>query len=275
MSFDDAVRKLAAAGIESPRAEARLLYAHALGVTRDETLSPTLQPTPEQAARFAAMVARRAAREPSAYITGHKEFWSMDFAVGPGVLVPRPDSETLIEEALRIFPDRAMSLRIGDLGAGSGILLIAALTEFPNASGIGFESSPEAFVWARCNTDRLLLGRAEIRPDDWNVAPENSFDLIFSNPPYIRGGEIDSLAPDVAGYEPRAALDGGPDGLAAYRDLARLLPRLLKIGGRAILEIGAGQAPTMEPLFRDSGLKVSRITPDLAGIPRALVLEKG
>ena len=275
MTFDEAARKLAAAGIESPRAEARLLYAHALGVTRDEALSPTLRATPEQAAGFAAMVARRAAREPSAYITGHKEFWSMDFAVGPGVLVPRPDSETLIEEALRIFPDRATPLRIADLGAGSGILLIAALKEFPRASGIGFERSPEALVWARRNAERLVPGRADIRPDDWNVAPENNFDLIFCNPPYIPSGEIDSLMPDVAGYEPRAALDGGPDGLAAYRDLARLLPRLLKTGGRAILEIGAGQAPAMEPLFRDSGLRVSHITPDLAGIPRALVLEKG
>jgi release factor glutamine methyltransferase len=113
------------------------------------------------------------------------------------------------------------------------------------------------------------------RHADWNVAPDNSFDLIFSNPPYIPGGEIDSLAPEVSRYEPRTALDGGPDGLSGYRDLARLLPRLLKTGGRAILEIGAGQAPAMEPLFRDSGVKRVRIAPDLAGIPRALVLEKG
>jgi release factor glutamine methyltransferase len=221
------------------------------------------------------MVVRRVAREPSAYITGHKEFWSLEFAVGPGVLVPRPDSETLIEESLRIFPDLAMPLRIGDLGTGSGILLIAALKEFPNASGIGFESSPEAFVWARGNAVHLMPGRADIRHADWNVAPDNSFDLIFSNPPYIPGGEIDSLAPEVSRYEPRTALDGGPDGLSGYRDLARLLPRLLKTGGRAILEIGAGQAPAMEPLFRDSGVKRVRIAPDLAGIPRALVLEKG
>lgn len=275
MTFDQAVRQLAAAGIESPRAEARLLYAYALGVTRDEALSPARVPTQEQAARIASMVGRRVAREPSAYITGHKEFWSMDFAVGPGVLVPRPDSETLIEEALRIFSDRAMPLRIGDLGAGSGILLIAALKEFPNASGIGFESSPEAFVWARRNANRLMRERADIRQAGWNVAPDNSFDLIFSNPPYIPGGEIDSLAPEVSRYEPRAALDGGPDGLFAYRDLARLLPRLLKAGGRAILEIGAGQAPAVEPFFRDSGVKLVRIAPDLAGIPRALVLEKG
>ena len=273
MTLDEAAQRLAAAGIESPRAEARLLLAHALGITRDETLTP-VQPTPEQALAFEGVVARRAAREPSAYITGHKEFWSMDFRVGPGVLVPRPDSETLIEEALRIFPDRTAPLHIADLGAGSGILLIAALKEFPHASGIGFESSDAAFPWAKLNAERLMMGRAEIRHADWDTAPQNSFDLVFSNPPYIPAGEIAGLDPDVARHEPRAALDGGADGLDAYRALARLLPRLLKSQGRAILEIGAGQAPAMEPLFRDSGLAYRRITPDLAEIPRALVLEK-
>jgi release factor glutamine methyltransferase len=191
------------------------------------------------------------------------------------VLVPRPDSETLIEEALRIFPDRDAPLRIGDLGAGSGILLLAALKEFPQASGVGFESSPAAFVWARRNAGRLMPGRADIRQADWNVAPDNSFDLLFCNPPYIPGGEIDSLAPEVSGHEPRAALDGGPDGLDAYRGLAKLIPRILRPGGKAVLEIGFGQAPAMEPLFRDSGVNLVRIAPDLAGTPRALVLEKG
>ena len=272
MNFDEAARKLAAAGIESPRAEARLLYTHALGVTRDQALSATLQPTSEQAARFSAMVARRAAREPSAYITGHKEFWSMTFSVGSGVLVPRPETETLIEEALKLFPDRNAPLAIADLGTGSGAILLAALQEFSSATGVGFEFSERALIWARANA--LHQPRAEIRFADWSEA-EGPFDLVFSNPPYIPSDEIENLDPEVARFEPRAALDGGPDGLAAYRDLARLLPRLLKAGGRAILEIGAGQAPAMEPLFRDSGLKVCRIAPDLAGIPRALVLEKG
>jgi release factor glutamine methyltransferase len=199
----------------------------------------------------------------------------MDFLVGPGVLVPRPDSETLIEEALRIFPDRGQPLRIADLGAGSGILLIAALKEFSRASGIGFESSDEAFAWGSRNAERLMVDRADLRHADWAQAPENSFDLVLINPPYIPSGDIDGLEPEVAKHEPRAALDGGPDGLGAYRALAGLLPRLLKQGGHAILEIGAGQAPDMEPLFHNSGLKVARVTPDLAGIPRALVLEKG
>jgi release factor glutamine methyltransferase len=271
--FEEAARLLAAAGLESPRAEARLLYAHALGTTRDETLLASLKPTQEQAARFAAMIARRAAREPCAYITGAKEFWSMDFQVGPGVLVPRPETETLIEQALKLVAHRVVPLRIADLGTGSGILLIAALKEFINASGVGFESSKESFHWGEQNVARLMPGRAKIRLADWNEA-EGPFDLVFSNPPYIPSAEIDSLEPEVSRFEPRAALDGGSDGLGSYRALAGLLPRILKPGGHAILEIGQGQGPAMEPLFRGSGLKLLHIAPDLAGIPRAVILEK-
>lgn len=270
MTFDEAVGRLAAAGIDNPRAEARLLLAHALGTSRDATLSaPPL--TPDQAAQFAGLVARRAAREPLAYITGRKEFWSLDFAVGPGVLVPRPDTETLIEEAIRLYPDRSLPLAIADLGTGSGAILIAALKEFPNARGIGFESSSQAFLWACRNAHALMPGRAEIRLADWTAA-RGPFDLVFSNPPYIPSAEIATLEPDVRDHEPLAALDGGPDGLDAYRALGRLLPGLLKPGGHAVVEMGAGQAGAMELLF--TGLGVLRLAPDLAGVPRALVLNK-
>ena len=266
--------RLGAAGIERPRAEARLLLAHVLGGERSRTLSGAL--TPEQAADFERLVARRAAREPLAYITGHKEFWSLDFEVGPGVLVPRPDSETLIEEALKLFPDRDAPLRIGDLGAGSGALLIAALTEFPKAIGLGFESSLAAHAWAQRNlgihVPGHVPGRAQILPDDWRTAPEDYFDLILCNPPYIPSADIAALEPEVRDHEPRAALDGGRDGLDAYRGLAGLLPRVLRPDGIAILEIGVGQGAAMEPLFRT--LEMVRIAPDLAGIPRALVLKK-
>jgi release factor glutamine methyltransferase len=270
VTFDEAVGRLAAAGIDNPRAEARLLLAHALGTSRDATLSaPPL--TPDQAAHFEAMVARRAAREPLAYITGRKEFWSLDFAVGPGVLVPRPDTETLIEEAIRLYPDRSLPLAIADLGTGSGAILIAALKEFPNARGIGFESSSQAFLWACRNAHALMPGRAEIRLADWTAA-RGPFDLVFSNPPYIASAEIGTLEPDVRDHEPRAALDGGPDGLDAYRALGRLLPGLLKPGGHALVEMGAGQAGAMELLF--PRLRVLRLAPDLAGVPRALVLNR-
>jgi release factor glutamine methyltransferase len=268
MSLEEAAAALAAAGIDNPRAEARLLLAHALGVSRDATLStPPL--TPDQAARFAGLVARRTAREPLAYICGRKEFWSMDFAVGPGVLVPRPDTETLIEEAIRLYPDRTLPLAIADLGAGSGAILIAALKEFPNAKGIGFESSPDAFFWACRNVHALMPARAEVRLAGWKDA-SGPFDLVFSNPPYIPTAQIAALEPEVRDHEPRAALDGGPDGLDAYRALGRQLPGLLKPGGHAILEIGAGQAAAVEPLF--AHLEILRLAPDLAGVPRALVL---
>ena len=275
MKFDEAVAALAAAGIDNPRSEARLLFAHVLGISRDETLAALAQNAPplsaDQAARLAALVARRVGREPLAYITGRKEFWSLDFAVGPGVLVPRPDTETLIEEAIRLYPNRNGPLNIADMGTGSGAILIAALKEFPNASGIGFESSPHAFDWAQRNAQALAPGRAEIRLADWGQA-SGAFDLIFSNPPYIPSAEIDTLEADVRGYEPRAALDGGPDGLQAYRELGRLLPGLLKPRGHAVLELGAGQAGAVEPLF--PSLEIVRLASDLAGIPRALILQR-
>jgi len=268
VTLDDATRALAAGGVDNPRAEARLLLAHVLGISRERTLTAT--PTPQQAQAYAAAVARRANREPFAYITGHREFWSLDFAVGPGVLVPRPDTETLIEEALRTVPDRNAPLAVADLGTGSGAILVAALREFPNATGIGFESSPVAHACAARNADRLVPGRAEIRLADWGAAT-GPFDLVFSNPPYIPTAEIESLDPDVARYEPHAALDGGPDGLDAYRALARLLPRILAPGGFALLKIGVGQAAAMGTLFQN--LRLLRITPDLAGIPRCVLLQ--
>ena len=269
MTLDEATRALADAGIDNPRMEARLLFAHALGISRDQTLTATA--TAEQAAKFETFVARRTAREPFGYISGRREFWSMDFEVGPGVLVPRPDTETLIEEALRLVPDCSASLKIADMGTGSGAILIAALKEFPNATGIGLESSQEAFNFASHNARMHMPDRAEIRLADWNTA-QGPFDLVFSNPPYIPSTGIESLAPDVANFEPRAALDGGADGLSAYRSLAELLPGLLKPGGHALLEIGFGQAQAIKTLFPD--LEILRIAPDLSGVPRCVILRK-
>lgn len=249
-----AAQRLAKAGIDSARLDARILWQHAGG----------------DAGLFESAITRRLAREPVAYITGRKEFWSLDLEVGAGVLVPRPDTETLIEEALRLVADRTAPLRIADLGAGSGAILLAALAEFPNATGIGFEAAPQAHGYAVRNAARLAGPRTEIRLADWQAADER-FDLVFSNPPYIPSKDIESLAPEVRDHEPRAALDGGADGLEAYRALGRLLPRLLNPGGYALLEIGLGQAAAMEPLF--PGLEMVRIAPDLAGVPRCVVLK--
>ena len=251
----EAAKRIAAAGSDSARLDARLLWDHAQKTGVD----------------FQTLVVRREKREPIAYITGHKEFWSLDFHVGPGVLIPRPDTETLIEEALRLVPDRNAPLQIADLGTGSGAILVAALKEFPLATGIGFEASPEAFGWARENAARLIGAHAQIQQADWSGA-QGPFDLVFSNPPYISSGEIESLAPDVSQFEPRAALDGGPDGLDAYRALAELLPDMLKPGGYALLEIGSGQANAVTALFLK--LEILRVAPDLSGVPRCVTLRK-
>lgn len=267
-----AAARLRQAGVDSARLDARILLAQAMGVGREDLIAGTRQPMQEQEQAFQTLIARRSAREPLAYITGTREFWSLDFKVGPGVLVPRPETETLIEAALAACPDRAAPLSIGDLGTGSGALLLAALAEFPKARGIGFERSAEALAYARINLRALgFEGRGEIIAADWNDVRDGSFDLIFSNPPYIPSAEIPTLEPDVRLYEPRAALDGGTDGLDAYRSLAELLPRLLRPGAIAVLELGQGQAERVELLFRD--LTVLHVAPDLAGNPRVLVLK--
>jgi release factor glutamine methyltransferase len=269
----DAAERLTDAGVDSARVDARILLAGAMEISREQLIAAIRQPTFAEVAAFQTLVDRRLAREPLAYITGHKEFWSLDFAVGPGVLVPRPETETLIETALSLFPDRAAALSIADLGTGSGAILIAVLKEFSRARGVGFERSPDALRYARANLRaRACTGRGEIIAADWNDAPAERFDLILSNPPYIPSADIATLEPEVRLYEPRAALDGGATGLDAYQALAALLPKLLRPGGVALLELGHDQADLAKPLFRD--LAVLRIVPDLARIPRVLVLKK-
>lgn len=269
----ETAERLTRAGVESARLDARILLARAMHMSREQLIAALRQPNAAEAASFWAMTDRRAAREPLAYITGHKEFWSLDFKVGPGVLVPRPDTETLVETALGLFADHTAPLAVADLGTGSGAILIAIMKEFPQARGWGFERSPDALRYAQSNLDAHGLGsRGEIVAADWNTAPAESFDLILSNPPYIPKAQIDFLEPEVRLYEPHAALDGGADGLDAYRTLAGILPRLLRPGGMALLELGVGQSLLVEPLFRN--LETLRIMPDLAGIPRVLVLKR-
>jgi release factor glutamine methyltransferase len=252
-----AARRLAAAGIDNPRLDARLLMAHAHG---DSTL-------------FESLVARRAGREPLAYITGHKEFWSLDFEVGPGVLVPRPETETIIEQAFARFPDHSLPLRVLDFGTGTGCLLISFLKEYPNAYGLGLEISDEARAYALRNVTRHGLGaRGEIRAGGWPVTFFGTYDVILSNPPYIRSADIAGLEPEVRLHEPSLALDGGPDGLVAYRALAHEIERVMVPGGCALVEIGAGQNEAVSVLFSEAGLELGCIAPDLAGIPRVLTV---
>ena len=248
--------RLRAAGIESPGLEARLLWEHANKLSLS----------------FDSLIARRVGREPIAYIVGRKEFWSVEFEVGPGALIPRPETETLVELALRQMPDRDGSYRVLDLGTGTGCLLIASLMEYANASGIGIDRSEQALGWARRNVARHRLeDRCELVRGTWS-AVGGRFDLIFANPPYIRSGDLDALPADVRDFEPRAALDGGLDGLDAYRGIAPLLRECLRRRGAALLEIGARQHQLVREIMEAQGLNISRIAPDLAGIPRCVVV---
>jgi release factor glutamine methyltransferase len=273
----DAVARLAAAGIDDPRREARLLLAATLGLTAAAVLgNPDLLLPPAEQARFAALIARRAAREPTARLIVRREFWSLDFVLRPETLVPRPDSETVVEAALAQIADRAAPHRILDLGTGTGCLLLALLSELPCATGIGVDIVPNAARTARCNAVSLgLAGRAGFFAGAWAAAITGRFDVIVANPPYIPGGTIDALAPEVAHHDPRVALDGGVDGLAAYRVLAPEAARLLQDGGIAVFELGAGQAAAVAAIMAATGLVVGECRRDLAGIERCVVLRKG
>jgi len=225
----------------------------------------------EQAA-VEAMVARRAAREPLALILGRREFWSLEFAVSPATLIPRPDSETLIEAALAAFADRAPPGHVLDLGTGTGCLLLAALSEFRGAIGIGVDRSAAAAALAARNAASLgMTDRAAFACCDWAGALHGRFDLVLCNPPYIPSSDLGSLMPEVARHEPWSALDGGPDGLSSYRQLMPELPRLLSPGGIAVLELGAGQAKAVTALAWEAGFSATA-RQDLSGIVRVLVL---
>lgn len=236
---------------DTPDLDARLLFAAA----SDE-------------AQFDVLVARRMAHEPVAYITRTRGFWTIDLEVGPGVLIPRPDSETLIEAAVALCGD-AGPRRVLDLGTGSGALLLAALDQWPDATGIGVEASEAALAIATRNAARIALGRAEMRHGDWTAGVDETFDLVLCNPPYVE--EAAALAPQVRDYEPGAALFAGADGLAAYRAIAPQIGRVMR--GIACIEIGWTQRDAVTALFEDEGFDVA-CHRDLGGRDRCLVLTR-
>lgn len=250
-----------------PRQDAETLMAHAFSVTVSELhLRHLDDPAP---AAFAALLGRRLAREPIAYITRRAGFWTVELEVGPGVLIPRADSETLIAAAQEHFGRRSPAT-ILDLGTGPGTLLLAALDQWPEARGLGIDASPEALEYARRNAARLnLASRAEFRDGDWSNGLMSAFDLILCNPPYITTGA--DLPPDVRDWEPQRALFAGADGLEAYRRVAPDLPCLLAPCGIACLEIGEGQAGAVAELFSDTAFTISSRR-DLRGITRCLML---
>ncbi len=264
---------LGAAGIDEPHREARILLAHVLGVDLAGLLRRRSGPvTPEEDERFERLVSRRAAHTPAAVLLGHREFWSLDFLVTPDTLIPRPDSELIIESALELHPDRRVGC-ILDLGSGTGCLLLAALTEFPSAWGLGVDRSEAAAMVAQANAQRLgLASRTAIMVGNWTEAIAGCFDLLLCNPPYIEAAVIPDLMPEVALHEPHLALDGGADGLDPYRILFPDLQRRLAPGGTALFEFGVGQAAALLELARRAGLTVVGVRADLAGHPRVMIL---
>lgn len=266
VALGDAAARLSAVS-DTPRLDAELLMAHALGVERDDLLMRHLDAAVPQG--FAALVARRMGHEPVAYITGSRGFWSIELAVGPGALIPRPDSEALIEAAIEYFDARAPEVVL-DLGTGPGTLLLAALDHWPAAKGLGIDASEAALGYARANAAALgLAGRAAFQPGDWAEGLEGPFDLILCNPPYI--GTDEEIGEDVRRFEPPSALFAGADGLDDYRRILPDLRRLLAPGGAAVLEIGWTQAEAVSKLALDQGFSL-RVRNDLGGRPRAVLL---
>jgi release factor glutamine methyltransferase len=278
----EARRNLAArlrdGGIDTPELDARILIGHALG--RDHTAlaaAPARRLTAAEESAIAALARRRLAHEPIARILGAKEFWSLQLAVSAATLVPRPETETVVEAALAAVArqrPRPRALRIADLGTGSGAIMLALLTELPKAFGVGTDLDPDALAVARGNARRLGLTRAAFVACDMAAALRGPFDLIVSNPPYIASGDIVTLSPEVRLFDPRRALDGGPDGLDCYRAIAAAAPALLAPGGVLVVEIGAGQAEPAAALFTAAGLAPAPPRADLNGVPRALVMRK-
>jgi release factor glutamine methyltransferase len=272
----EAARRLAACGIDSPRRDARLLAALAARLEAAAVLGypeRTLDPAARE--RFDRLVGRRMAHEPVSRIAGMREFWSLEFALSPETLDPRPDSETLVAAALERIADRAAPLRLLDLGTGTGCLLLALLSELPQASGVGLDILPGAAALARHNAASMgLESRAFFAVGRWAGAVIGERDVVLANPPYVPTAAIAALAPEVARFEPRAALDGGDDGLHGFRGLAPDLARLLAPGGFACVEVGAGQAGAAAKIFAGQGLDELGRKRDFAGIERCIVLAR-
>jgi release factor glutamine methyltransferase len=268
-AVDEAARQLSDTS-DTARLDAELLMAEALGIDRDRLILHPPDWDPPK--RFWTMIERRKAGEPIAYITGRRAFWNIEVHVGPGVLIPRPDSEVLISSAIEHFDGTGGPARILDLGTGPGTLLLAALDVWPKATGLGVDSSRRALSYAAANARRLgLEERSRFQLGNWADGIEERFDLILCNPPYVATDA--ELGPGVAEHEPHEALFAGPEGLAEIRRLAPEIPRLLAPGGMAAMEIGADQADVAASLLRRDGL-TARVVEDLGGRPRAVLLTR-
>jgi release factor glutamine methyltransferase len=265
--------RLEAAGIEGPVIDARLLVEAAAGARRTDIIADPHRTLSEaQEAALEEFIARRERREPVSHILGRKGFWKIMLSVTPHVLTPRPDTETVVERVLRDFPE-GQAFNVLDLGVGSGAILLAILAERPAAKGLGVDVSEDALAVARENAANLgLASRTALLRGDWTAGlADAGFDLVVSNPPYIPTADIDDLQPEVRDHEPRIALDGGTDGLDAYRQLAPEILRVLKPGGRFAVEIGFDQSGAVESLFREAGGEAVATAKDLADRDRVVL----
>ena len=267
--------RLRAQGIDTPDLDARLLAGASLGLDLTGLAVNAARVLDEaEGARLAEFGRRRLAGEPVARIVGHKEFWGLDLELSPATLVPRPDTETVVEAALALVRAGKLSppARILDIGTGSGALLLALLTEFPQACGVGSDTDADALLTAAANARRLHLApRAGFVRCDLGAPFARGFDLVVSNPPYIPSAEIASLAIEVRAHDPLRALDGGPDGLDAYRRIAAQAGRLLRPSGVLLLEVGRGQSAAVGALVEAAGLALMPPRRDLAGVERVVI----
>lgn len=256
-------------GVDSPRLDAELLLADSLGLDRVGLYLQYDRPLDQaELEAYRARVQRRAQREPVQYILGEAEFWSLPLHVGPAVLIPRPDTEVLVEEALKRLPETG---RVLDVGTGSGAIAIAIAQERPQVTVLALDRSRAALEVAARNVARHHLeARVQLVEGDLVQLPEGPYDLVVSNPPYIPTADWEGLMPDVHDHEPRLALDGGADGLDAYRALAVQAPRILRPGGWFMVEVGIGQAEAVATLFAEAGLQSTGVRNDYAGIPRVV-----
>jgi release factor glutamine methyltransferase len=271
-AWTSARKRLDAAGVDGPVIDARLLVEAAADASRADIIAdPHRILSDEQSERLEDYISRRERREPVSHILGRRGFWKIMLRVTPDVLTPRPDTETLVELTLRQFPE-GRAFNVLDLGVGSGAILLAILAERPAAKGLGVDVSEAALAVARDNAASLgVAARVALLRGDWTAGlAEASFDLVVSNPPYVRTGEIAGLDPEVRDHEPRLALDGGPDGLDAYRALAGEVMRVLKPGGRFLFEIGFDQSAAVEALMAGAGAASVFTAKDLANRDRVV-----
>jgi release factor glutamine methyltransferase len=269
-ALEAAIARLSAADVDNPRGDARRLLCHSAQLNLANLIvDPDVVLAEEYLRGFEMLVERREKREPVSHLIGEREFWSLPFIVTADVLDPRPASETLVEAALDHVRARSKPVSVLDLGTGSGCLLVAVLSELPEARGVGVDTSEAALVIARQNAEKnLVAGRMTFVSSSWGCDVSGSFDLILSNPPYISESERDELEPEVALYEPALALFAGEDGLSAYRAVAPDIFRLLKSDGLAAIECGRGQMNAVVKIFSESGLQHVETRCDLDGIER-------